>query len=120
MQLLLHTHIYQEGSISPPCMVLFQSVRPEESACVLLVNGEAMCSQERLQGDKSKPLSPWGTTVAPCSLIKFVLKRKISFAIPKDCNTTCQAEHEKNGQITVTAEESHKSPRLSFCIFKAE
>lgn len=63
---------------------------------MLLVNGEVMCSQKGLQGNKSKSLSPWGTRVAPCSLIKFVLKCKISFEIPKDCNTTCQAEHEKN------------------------
>lgn len=40
MQLLGDTHIYQEGGISPPCMVLLQSEQQEESACVFLVNGE--------------------------------------------------------------------------------
>lgn len=40
MQLLGDTRIYQEGGISPPCMVLLQSEQQEESACVLLVNGE--------------------------------------------------------------------------------
>lgn len=57
MQLLRDTHIYQEGSISPPCMVLLQSEQQEGSACVVLVNGEVMCSQEDLQGSKSQPLS---------------------------------------------------------------
>lgn len=58
MQLLGDTHIYQEGSISPPCMVLLQSEQQEGgSACVVLVNGEVMCSQEDLQARKSQPLS---------------------------------------------------------------
>lgn len=40
MQLLGDTHIYQERSISPPCMVLLQSEQQEEPACVFLVNGD--------------------------------------------------------------------------------
>lgn len=73
MQLLADTHIYQEGSISPPCMVLLQSQRLEGSLCVLLVNGEVMCSQEELRGTKSKPLSLRQSAVL-CSLIRLVLK----------------------------------------------
>lgn len=70
---------------------------------------EAVCSQEELQGNKSKPLSPRGTAVL-CSSIRFVLKHTISFEIYKTV-TQCvrQSMRKKHSQITVTAEESHKS-----------
>lgn len=59
MQILGDTHIYQEGGILPPCMVLLQSQQQEESDCVLLVNEKALCSWEDLLSSKSQPLSLW-------------------------------------------------------------
>ena len=60
-----------------------------------------------------------------CSFIRFVLTTNTLYIIydlwTLDCNTMCQAKHEKmHTEITGTADTSHKSSCLSFCISKAE
>ncbi len=132
MRLLGDTRIYQEGSISPPCMVLLQPEQQEELACVLLVNGEAMCSQEELQGDKSKPpslsLSLSGeepnAKLERCAASSHLLLQQTHFTSLKICKTVTQCVRQSMRKHTLksqqTAVKPHNSPCLSSCIFKAE
>lgn len=120
------THIYQEGSISPPCMVLLQSEQQEES--VLLVNGEALSSQEKPKGSKSQPPSPGRARVG--SVLSDLLLQKQQkkhashhlkwFLIWACVRYTRQSMRKYKAQSRVTAEKCHKSSCLSSCIFKAE
>lgn len=89
-------------------MVLLQPEHQEESVCVLLVNGLAVCSQEEPLGDKSKP------PLSQRSLYQILFSPRQAHFMSFKKNSARQSMRK------LTAEKSHKSSRLSFRIFNAE
>lgn len=113
MQLLGDTHIYQWGSISPPCMVLLQWEQQEEAVCVLLVNGETMCSQEAV----NQSLSLWGEPNTELKFLRSVPTTNTLHNVPDNSLFGWICKSVSMRKYTL---KSHKSSCLSVCIFKAE
>lgn len=112
------THIYQEGSISPPCMVLVQSEQQEES--VYFLSMERRCVPRRSPKAVNHSQSRF-------RFIRFALTKKKHashhlkwFLIWACVRYTRQSMRKYKAQSRVTAEKCHKSSCLSSCIFKAE
>lgn len=112
------THIYQEGSISPPCMVLLQSEQQEESLYFLSM--ERRCVPRRSPKAVNHSQSRF-------RFIRFALTKKKHashhlkwFLIWACVRYTRQSMRKYKAQSRVTAEKCHKSSCLSSCIFKAE